>query len=124
MIYWTVGEPREIRLIRLRADTIPECRSEVDRRPDITLQCLILLQLQVILLMGWDNNTSKSSLLPNVYKNEQEIRATWFYGRFYLLPRPYCNSRVRLELSVMLSQAQNQNKKGDLDQPDTRQHWA
>ncbi len=76
------------------------------------------------LLMGCDNNTSKSSLMPTVYKNEQEIGVTRFYGRFYLLPRPHCNSSVRLELSVMLSRAQNQNKKRALDQPDSRQHWA
>ncbi len=65
----------------------------------------------VLLLMGWNNNTSKSSLMPNVYKNEQEIRVTGFYGRLYLLPRSHCNSSVRLGLSVMLSRAQNQKQK-------------
>ncbi len=29
-----------------------------------------------------------------------------------------------IELSVMLSRAQNQNKKGVLDQPNAQQHWA
>ena len=68
-----------------------------------------------MLLMGWDNNTSKSSLMLNVYKNEQELEVptlvnlrllpksyvTGFYGRLYLLPRSQCNSSVRLEVSVM-----------------------
>ena len=73
------------------------------------------VSLTKILLMGWDNNTSKSPFMPNVYENEQEIRVTGFYGRFYLFPRSHCNSSVQPELSVMLSRAQNQNKKGILD---------
>ncbi len=63
------------------------------------------------LLWGWDNNTSKSSLMSNAYKNELEIRVTGFYCRLYLLPRPQCNSRVRLDLSVMLSRAQKSKQK-------------
>ena len=62
--------------------------------------------------------------MPNAYKNAQEIRVTGFYGRLYLRPRSHCNSSIRLELSVMLSRVQNQNKKSALDQSDVRKHWA
>ena len=37
---------------------------------------MVLIQTivkRIHLLMGWDNNTSKSSLMPNVYENEQEL---------------------------------------------------
>ncbi len=57
-------------------------------------------------------------------KSEQEIRQLGFTADFIYFLSRIVIAAFGLELSAMLSWAQNQNKKGGLDQPDARKHWA